>query len=90
MDNIQIPKELRDVWQDGWEIKASFQESLRGTSNVKILANRAGLVTLAKLLLFISTNKVHDNYHFHLDKVSGINIDSDVGLILQKREEIDK
>lgn len=80
---IEAPRTLGEVWEYGYEIGA-FNEGSRGTANVVVRANTEGLVSLAKLLLFVAKEEHKEGYHVHLDGHSGLEPSSNIGLIFHK------
>ncbi|MEW9531124.1 hypothetical protein [Microbispora sp. NPDC049125] len=66
------------VWDDLAEVSVS-----RGVDGVIILANRAGLETLARHLLTIAQDGVETGSHIHLDEYSGLE-DGSVALIMER------
>lgn len=81
--NIEEPDTLGEVWSEGCRVEAFYEED-NSHANVTIAANQEGLVSLAKLLLFIAKEEHQEDYHVHLDKYSGLESSSNVGLIFQK------
>ncbi|MEU1625330.1 hypothetical protein ABZ746_08345 [Streptomyces sp. NPDC020096] len=68
---------LRFSWDDDFEITVSVS-----FTEVSIKANRAGLVTLARHLLTLAQDGVHEGTHLHL--TADQEIDSNVDLILER------
>ncbi|MHB8683210.1 MAG: Imm32 family immunity protein [Dehalococcoidia bacterium] len=63
--SIEVPQGLGDVWENGFRMQAT----LTGDAECRVVANKPGLRTLAKLLLFISEQP--PGYHFHVDQWGG-------------------
>ncbi len=82
--NINEPEGLTEVWEDNCKIEA-FYEDFDGERNVTISANREGLISLAKLMLYVAREEHEDFYHVHIDEYSGIESSSNIGLIFQKK-----
>ena len=80
---IEEPRTLGEVWEHGYEIEA-FNEGGEGTAEVVVRANTEGLLSLAKLLLFVAKEEHKEGYHVHLDGYSGLGPSSNIGLIFQK------
>ena len=80
---IEEPNSLEDVWEEDCKVEAFFEE-IDGEKNITLSANRAGLISLAKLLLFIAKDEHDDYYHVHIDKYSGLEKSSNAGMIFQK------
>jgi hypothetical protein len=70
---------LRSEWEDGSEIEV---KSDRGS--IVILANKAGLVSLAKQLLTLAQDHVPSGFHFHFDDYNSL-VDGSTELIIEKR-----
>jgi hypothetical protein len=51
---------LHMVWDSGFEIRAVIEGGL-----IHILANRAGLISLARLMLTLADERVHEGSHWH-------------------------
>ena len=81
---IEEPRTLSEVWEYGYEIEA-LNEGSEDTADVIVRANTEGVVSLAKLLLFIAKEEHKEGYHVHLDSYSGLKASSNIGLIFQKR-----
>jgi hypothetical protein len=54
-------------WEDGFEIKVSSVNN-----EISILANKAGLVSLAVQMLTLAQETVPANSHFHLDEFNSL------------------
>ncbi len=69
---------LHMVWDPGFDIRAVIEGG-----GVHIQANRAGLISLARLMLTLAGERVPDTSHWHLDPmpVGGLEPDS-VSLII--------
>jgi hypothetical protein len=79
-DNMVVPPaRLADVWEDGDEITLTLVRSQEG-DNVIVEANSAGYRSLARLMLHMATTMQHG--HLHIDRYSGLEMSSDVGLVL--------
>ena len=52
--------------------------------SVVVTANKAGLLSLAKQLLFLAQDEVPMGYHFHLDETNSLEQGS-LELIIQKK-----
>ncbi|WP_322778619.1 hypothetical protein [Frankia sp. Cas4] len=71
---------LRFVWDEGFEIAVTAS-----STDVAIKANRAGFVSLARHLLTLAQDGVHEGAHIHL--TANQEIDSDLDLILELMPE---
>jgi len=80
---ISEPRNLSEVWEKDCKVEAHFEDSQSGAT-VTIAANEEGLISLAKLFLFIARAEDEKNYHVHFDIYSGLEPTSNVGLIIQK------
>ncbi|MCX4586913.1 hypothetical protein [Streptomyces sp. NBC_01481] len=70
---------LRFVWDDDFEIELTV-----GSTEVVIKANRAGLTSLARHLLTLAQQGVHEGSHIHL--TADQEIESEIDLILERVE----
>ena len=84
MTPIETPKDLKDVWQGGCHILTIYDPREEGS--VTIAANKEGLISLAKLCMFIAEQDNIKGYHIHLDKYSGLDSESNIGVILLKKD----
>ena len=80
---IEAPRTLGEVWEHGYEIEA-FDDGGEGTADVVVRANTEGLVSLARLLLFLAREEHKEGYHVYLDGHSGLGPSSNTGVIFQK------
>jgi hypothetical protein len=71
---------LRLSWTPGFNIEVGFH-----SGEVLILANSAGLTSLAQHLLTLAGESVPSGTHVHLDAYGGLE-DGSVDLILERRE----
>jgi len=65
---LNIPEYSRESgmifsWEDGFTIKTDVTEN-----QIVIAANKEGLISLAKQLLFLAQDKAPVDHHFHLDE----------------------
>ncbi len=60
-------RKMTFAWEDGHSIKAQIQGE-----RVRIVANQAGLMSLANHLLALSQESVPAGYDFHLDDSNGL------------------
>ena len=67
-------------FEDDCRISVEIDDDL----SVRLAANRAGLITLAKLMLTLSADNVPDGVHMHLDTMNGCLEDNSNGLIIVK------
>ena len=65
-------------WENGFEIKIETSNN-----DILIIANKAGLISMARQLLTLAQDKVPDGYHFDLDEYGGLE-DGSKALIIQK------
>lgn len=66
-------------WEPGFEIEASVENGV-----VKITANQAGLISLAKHLLNLSQDEIPAGYHLHFDEMNALE-DGSSELIIGKK-----
>lgn len=81
---IRIPEYNNGVelhWEDGFKIETSAYEG------ITIEANREGLISLARHLLFLAQDEVPNGSHFHLDEFIFLEAGS-VELIVSKKENV--
>ncbi|MEV0288153.1 MULTISPECIES: hypothetical protein [unclassified Kribbella] len=70
---------LRFEWEDGFEIGVEVVDA-----EVRLVANRAGLVSLARHLLTLAQDGVPSGRHMHL--VADQELESSVDLIIERRD----
>lgn len=70
---------LRSEWEEGFEIEVKIDRD-----TVVILANKAGLVSLAKQLLSLAQDIVPSGFHFHFDDYNSLE-EGSVELIIEKQ-----
>ena len=73
-------KGLRCEFEDDYRISVEIDDDL----SVSMAANKAGLITLAKLMLTLSSDNVPDGVHMHLDTMNGALEDNSNELIICK------
>lgn len=71
-------KGLQLKWEDGFCIKVE-----KNNDSILILANKAGLISLANHLLNLAQDKIEGGVHIHLDEYNSLEDDS-VDLIIEK------
>ena len=77
--DYSIDKGFKFEWEYGFEIDAKMK-----FGSVVVTANKAGLLSLAKQLLFLAQDEVPMGYHFHLDETNSLEQGS-LELIIQKK-----
>lgn len=70
---------LRSEWEDGFELEVKIDRD-----TIVILANNAGLVSLAKQLLTLAQDNVPSGFHFHFDDYNSLE-DNSAALIIEKK-----
>ncbi len=80
---VDVPKYSLDTgitykWEDGFEIETKIENGI-----IMIIANRAGLVSLANHLLNLAQNEIPVGHHLHFDDSNSLEENS-VELIIQK------
>ena len=70
---------IKSEWQDGFEIKVQNEEG-----ETVIVANKAGLISLAKQLLTLAQDVVPTGSHLHFDDYNSLEQGS-TELIIEKR-----
>ena len=68
------------VWEEGFKIKTSAP-----FETLTIEANREGLISLARHLLYLAQVEVPSGCHFHLDEYNSLE-DGSLELIISKNE----
>ena len=66
-------------WEPGFEIEAKIDDG-----EILILANKAGLISLARHLLTLAQDEVPINNHLHLDEFNALE-DGSSEIIIQKK-----
>ncbi|MCX2492262.1 hypothetical protein OQX63_02180 [Pedobacter sp. PF22-3] len=66
-----IEKGTVSIWEDGFVIKSAILND-----QIVISANQAGLISLAKKLLFLSQNETPLGCHYHLDEHNSLELGS--------------
>lgn len=67
-------------FEEDYRISVEIDEEL----SVCLAANKAGLITLAKLMLTLASDNVPDGVHMHLDSINGALEDNSNELIICK------
>lgn len=67
-------------FEEDYRISVEIDEDL----SVCLAANKAGLITLAKLMLTLASDNVPDGVHLHLDTINGALEDNSNELIICK------
>lgn len=68
------------AWEDGFEIT-----TLTDGDEIRILANKAGLISIAKNLIALAENEVPKHHHLHLDDLNSLE-EGSIDLIIEKIE----
>jgi len=81
---IQIPEYSEDhgitrTWEDGYEICAK----ILGNEFV-LIANKEGLITLAKHLLALAQDNIESGFHFHYEDYHGLE-DGSVSFVIERK-----
>ncbi|MFD8545998.1 hypothetical protein [Streptomyces sp. NPDC059649] len=77
---FRVGEGLRFAWDEDFEIELEV-----GSTEVVIKANRAGLTSLARHLLTLAQQGVHEGAHLHL--TADQEIDSPIDLVLERVEK---
>ena len=72
---------IRINWDDAFEISVSS-----AGSDIRISANRAGLRSLARILLTLADERVPAGRHVHLDDSNSLE-DGSTGLVIERAED---
>lgn len=80
---LEIPEYKTDSglkidWEDGFIIKTNIEQG-----EINLVANKAGLISLAKQLLYLAQDNVPLNHHIHLDEFNSLE-EGSVELVIQK------
>lgn len=81
--NIDIPNYdgngLDVIWEEGSKYSISVHDN-----SVVILANKRGLISLAKQMLYMAYNELPKGSHVHFDSFFTQNKDNDFEFIIEK------
>ena len=66
-------------WEIGFNIEVKYEEGV-----VVLMANKAGLISLANHILNLAQDKIPVNYHLHFDESNSLEQGS-IELIIQKK-----
>ena len=78
LEDYSKEKGMQLKWENGFSIKVE-----KDTDSVLILANKAGLISLANHLLNLAQDKIEGGVHIHLDEYNSLE-DNSVDLIIEK------
>ncbi|WP_078889836.1 Imm32 family immunity protein [Streptomyces sp. NRRL S-1813] len=78
--DYRVGEGLQFSWDDGFEIELEV-----GSTEVVLKANRAGLTSLARHLLTLAQQGVHEGSHIHL--TADQEIESQIDLVLERVEK---
>jgi hypothetical protein len=70
---------LKRVWENGFEVEVSNKND-----EIVIIANKAGLISLAIQLLTLAQDGIPSGYHLHYDEVNSLEEGSSQ-MIVQKK-----
>ena len=84
--NIDIPDYDGNGLDVIWEAEAKYSISVNDNS-VVVLANKIGLISLAKQMLYMAYNELPKGSHVHFDSFFTQSNDNDFELVIEK--EID-
>lgn len=70
---------IKYKWEDGFEIETKYESGV-----INIVANKAGLISLANHLLNLAQSEVPVGYHLHFDEYNSLEENS-LELIIQKK-----
>lgn len=81
---IEIPEYIRDrgfryKWEDGFKIEAKIEDG-----EIRISANKEGLLSLANHLLNLAQDDVPSGVHLHLDEYNSLE-DGSCELVIVKK-----
>ncbi|MET7796738.1 Imm32 family immunity protein [Streptomyces decoyicus] len=76
----RVGEGLQFAWDDDFEMEMAV-----GPTEVVIKANRAGLTSLARHLLTLAQQGVHEGSHIHL--TADQEIEAQLDLVLERREQ---
>ena len=82
--NLEIPIYTKETgvkceWELGFEIVIKYEKGI-----TKLVANKEGLVSLAKILLTLAQDEVSAGCHLHLDEYNSLDTGSSE-LIIEKK-----
>ncbi|MDE7332777.1 MAG: hypothetical protein K2O16_11205 [Lachnospiraceae bacterium] len=78
LEGYSKEKGMQLKWENGFSIKVE-----KDNDSVLILANKAGLISLANHLLTLAQDEIEDGVHIHLDEFNSLE-DASVDLIIEK------
>lgn len=70
---------LRSEWEEGFQIEVKIDRD-----TIVVLANKAGLISLAKQLLTLSQDNVPSGFHFHFDDYNSLE-EGSTEIIIEKK-----
>jgi hypothetical protein len=70
---------LKYNWETGFDIEVKYEDGI-----VVLIANKAGLFSLANHLLNLAQEKIPLDYHLHFDESNSLD-EGSVELIIQKK-----
>jgi hypothetical protein len=81
--DMEIPENLQSVWHDECRIEVIIEPFDSG-HGVTISANQEGLISLARLLLYIASERVSEDCYIELEAPTILESTSNIGLSLRK------
>lgn len=78
LEDYSKEKGMQLKWENGFSIKVE-----KDNDSILILANKAGLISLANHLLTLAQDKIEGGVHIHLDEFNSLE-DASVDLIIEK------
>lgn len=69
---------LKIEWENGFIIKTNIEHG-----EINLIANKEGLISLAKQLLYLAQESVPFNHHTHLDEFNSLE-EGSVEFVIQK------
>ena len=69
---------FKSEWEHGFKILTELQKN-----EIRIIANKPGLLSLAKQLVALAQEDIPDGYHIHLDEYNSLE-DGSLELIIQR------
>ena len=81
---VDIPDYDGNAMDVIWESGSKYDIKIEDGNSVVISANKRGLISLAKQMLYMAENDLPQGSHVHYDSFFAPNNDNDLDLIIEK------
>lgn len=71
LEDYRAEKGIKLKWENGYCIRVEREDN-----EVRLLANKAGLISLANHLLTLSQDEITEGAHIHLDEYNSLEVNS--------------